>query len=340
MGIREIAATALSITLLLVNASLQAGPADSRWPRLHTRSGETIPASHALSFPLKLETSSLAWDSTDKTFYTTIDKGEPHIVQFRLAGDSLQIVRSGTIPNMDANYDFEGIDIAFRSDGPDLLYISTERRWKNDSLRIWVIDKQSWQIDSAASFSILPEGTAVNNNLEGLALGFGNMLIFLGKERQPAWLGVHDMMNLQATYGLLAESAFVSWLDSLAHIRATSTGRALASVAPQIAISGLAFQLPHFGLYVLNRYGRSIIRCERVNACADVITFSPMSLLTYTGIDYDDFTQPGISDKDKYGLAEGIALCVVDEVPSIAILTDPGPGAYPYFVLFPDPWRK
>jgi uncharacterized protein YjiK len=271
----------------------------------------------------------LTYDPVDGTFYTTADKSEPHIYQFRLVGDSIEILRSGEVRGLDGNQDFEGI-VLVENQRERLLYISTEKFWQDDSLACFAVMLDDFTYRPDLSFRIRPEGAGGNNNLEGIAYDPATERFYIGKERQP-----HGLYSWSRPDGQ-REIAVGAGFDS---VYAEAVEKLSGKVSPErleslklMGFAGLTWDEAHSTLLILNRYGRCLIVVEITPERAPGFRIVALRLLD--GIDFDAFWRDDISDRDRYGLAEGMTLFESERVTYLAIIQDPGPGHLPRpFVL-------
>jgi len=323
----------LILWLCLVGSSVaQSAKAQEHLACIYSPQGNKVQAVFSAPFPLLVETSALVYDPDDSSFFTTADKGEPHLIQFRLVSDSIEILRAGVVQGLDGNYDFEGVELVRDSLGSKLLMISTERLWEKDSLVCFGVDTDSFALVEDRRFRILPLGAGRNNNLEGICHDPTNDWYYVAKERGPcglyAWsepVGQIEIFRGSEFEMRLMRFLFDSMAGKVSEHRLESLGL--------VSLSGLAFDRETGHLLMLNRYGRSVIELDVYPQ--EEQPYQILSVLPFEGIDCDFFTLQGISDRDRYGLAEGLAVFGNGDQKKLAIITDPGANQRPHLFVFP-----
>lgn len=323
------------IALLLVAAVAFtiSEPIGENGPAIYSSSGKRFAASQVVGFPIIMETSSLAYDDSSGTFYTTGDKSRPHLVQFRLKGRNVEIVRADTISGMRRNFDFEGIEIVARPGHPRYLQISTERLRRKDSVLNPAVTLDGLKYLPDSSIAIKPDGMGQNNNLEAVTYIPSMDLFLFGKERVP--FGLYGRQPGGEQFRIFGEGDFLKvyehWVDStMSEILPVDRLALLKGVA----ISGLAYDSITNTVLVLNRFGRSIIQLRLTYD--STFHWQLVDVWPFAGI--DDATAETVSPIALvYGLAEGLAIFGKPDNRSLAIITDPGPDARPTLYVFPVP---
>jgi uncharacterized protein YjiK len=286
-------------------------------------------------FPLIVETSSLFYDESDRTFYTTADKGPIHLMKFKLEKDSIKILQSGAIKGLARNYDLEGVTIV--GDKRDrYILISTERWRKKDSIVIFGADLKSWTCLPAKTFAVTTPGIKENNNFEGVTYDAHTNEIYFVKEHTPYALfskpesgstvtTIFSEADFQPVYDRFVDSVFSKILD-------TSTIRRLHPVA----FADIAYDADTEDLLVLNRFGRAIIQVKVTEG--DKPGWTIVSVWPYFGI--DDTSVPGLTSEDYlFGQAEGLAVVGHGSGRTLALIRDPGTGNRSILTLFSFPGK-
>jgi uncharacterized protein YjiK len=319
--------------LVSVIAFTITNPLEDQPVAIYTSSGERFPATKVILFPHLVETSSLTYDDSSGTFYTTIDKGKPHIIQFRLDREKVQIVRTDTIIGLKRNYDFEGIEIVDRPGQPRYLQISTERYRRSDSIVNPAVKLSDLTYLPELSFAVKPDGMDENNNFEAVTLDPVNDLVILGKERQP--YALYGRKEGEPAFRIFTESEFAvpyeRFVDSV--LGAVLPADRLA-ILKQVSFSGMAFDHTTGKVLVLNRYGRAVISVRLIYNSS--YHWQVVDIWPYDGI--DDASAEGVTPAMLvYGLAEGMAVWSEQGKRQVAIITDPGVGGRPTLYVFPYP---
>ncbi|MFZ1682907.1 MAG: SdiA-regulated domain-containing protein [Candidatus Zixiibacteriota bacterium] len=286
-------------------------------------------------FPLTVETSSLYYDESDHTFYTTADKGPVHLMKFKLEKDSIKIIRSGAIKGLARNYDLEGVTIAGEKKDRYLL-ISTERWRKKDSIVIFGADLKNWTYLPDKTFAVTTPGIKENNNFEGVTYDSHAKSIYFVKEHTPYALfskpesgssvtTIFSEAGFQPFYDRFVDSVFSKILD-------TSTIRRLHPVA----FADIAYDADTENLLILNRFGRAIIQVKLTEG--EKPGWTIVSVWPYFGV--DDTSVPGLTDEDYlFGQAEGLAVVGHGSGRTLALIRDPGTGNRSILTLFPYPGK-
>lgn len=325
----------VAVLLVSVIVFTITNPLEDQHVAIFSSTGERFPARKVILFPQILETSSLAYDDGSGTFYTTVDKGKPHIIQFRLDGEKVQIVRADTIIGLKRNYDFEGIEIVDRPGQSRYLQISTERFRRSDSIVNPAVKFSDFTYLPDLSFAVKPEGMDENNNFEAVTFDPVNDLIILGKERQP--YALYGRREGEPAFQIFTESEFTApyerFVDSV-----------LGSIIPadrlailkQVSISGMAFDKGTGNLLILNRYGRAIVSLKLIKDSSH--HWQVVDIWPYDGV--DDASAEGVTPAMLvYGIAEGLAVWTEHGKRQVGIITDPGVGERPTLYVFPYPHK-
>ena len=284
-------------------------------------------------FPAKFESSSLVFDPADNSFYTTLDKGSPHIVHFRLQDEAIELLRQDNVVGLTGNFDFEGIEIAGDETGRH-LYIATEKFTSFDTLTCFSVDWETWEFEPNNIFKLQLEGAGPNNNLEGIAFDPDHRIFYLAKERQPFALYTYSEKSGQEL--VFDETDFVQslthFLDSIETDCLTDRRRESLKLT---SLSGLDFDQLTGHLFALNRYGRAVIELEISPFPGN--RFNIVAVYPFKGVDFDHFDRKGIAGIRHYGMAEGLAIYGSGRSRQLALVTDPGPGNRSHLIIFPFP---
>lgn len=331
-----LAAVILSGTNLFAQADSskrRAVPDPSNVPTLFSIAGCEKFEGKKYPFPINLETSSLTYDPSDSSFYTTIDKGSPHIVHFRIENDRIRIIRQDNIIGLTSNFDFEGIEIAGDETGRH-LFISTEKFTSFDTLTCFSVDWETWEFEQDNVFKLKLNGAGPNNNLEGIAFNPRLRLFYLAKERQPYALYTYSKSAGQKL--LFDETEFYQALT--AYIDSVSPGclnpRRKESLK-LVSLSGLDFDQSTGHLFALNRYGRSVLELEISPFPGN--KFNIVAIYAFRGVDFDRFDRKEVQGIEHFGMAEGLAILGSGPNRKLALITDPGPGSQSHLFIFPFP---
>ncbi|MBK7143537.1 MAG: SdiA-regulated domain-containing protein [bacterium] len=321
------------IVLVTVISFAITSPVEDSLAALYSAGGKRFPARKIVAFPLILETSSLAYDDSSGTFYTTADKGKPHIMQFRVKGKEVEIIRADTIKGIKRNYDWEGIELIAPPKGPRFLQLSTERFRQKDAIVNPAVSLDSFTNLPDQAFVVKAEGIGQNNNFESVTYLPPFELFLFGKERQP--IGLYGARNGQPAFKIFGQTEF-----QFAHDRfidsALGSNYAVdrISVLKGIAFSGMAYDNQTGNLLILNRFGRSVISVRLTEG--STFGWQIVDVWPYDGIDdeSDESLEPGSL---IYGVGEGLAVYGTGEERTLAIITDPGKDNRPTLYLFPYP---
>lgn len=321
------------ILLAIVITFTVTNPIEEQSAAIFASSGKRYPARQIVSFPIIMETSSLTYDDSSASFYTTADKGRPHIIQFRLDGEKVDLIRADTIKGLAKNFDFEGIELVARPGQPRYLQISTERFRRHDSIVNPAVSLSDFTYLPDKSFAVRPQGMGQNNNFEGVTYSPSLDLFLLAKERQP--FGLYGRQFGKSAFAIFGEEeftpAYLRFVDSMLSPVLPADRMAILR---EISFSGLAFDIPSNNLLILNRFGRSVISVKL--AQDSILRWQVVDVWPYEGVD-DAKVESTPPASLIYGLAEGIAVWGEGEARSIGLITDPGTGGRPTLYVFPYP---
>ncbi len=325
----------IALMLVAAVAFTLTNPLGEDGPAIYGSNGKRYAAKQQIGFPIIMETSSLAYDDSSGTFYTTGDKSRPHIVQFRLKGRKVEVIRADTISGIRRNFDFEGIEIVARRGQPRYLQISTERLRRKDSVLNPAVTLDSFKYLPDISIALRPEGMGQNNNLEAVTYIPKFDLLLFGKERVP--FGLYGRENGGEQFRIFGQSDFLKvyerWVDSVMSPIVPVDRLALLK---GVAISGLAYDSVTNTVLVLNRFGRSIIQLRLTKDSK--YHWELVDVWPYAGI--DDATAESVSPIALvYGLAEGLAIFGQGDDRALTVITDPGQDGRPTLYVFPIPRR-